>query len=308
MAEFNRTSRTIGSWLRNKASTELNKVNNPLVRSGLGSIVNAIDPRILGGGQFGDANVFRGEFDQRAAELMAELDQAASPSKAITTGSDNLNVNYDWRARLRPKNGGQERFYSAANQVQGGFEDSLMRPIQESNGLVFMNTPSVFLASSADYASHQGQGMQYPVNTYQSSRTAEITVNSEFTANDIYEARYFLAMKSFLQTSVKGYFGNQALSDGTAGSPPPVLLFEYLGEHGFNKVPVVVVQYSISFPPGVDYVPVELDHGNEGTVTYVPTQSDVSVTLMPQYTPRKLRNNFDVQGIANGKNYTDGFI
>jgi hypothetical protein len=71
---------------------------------------------------------------------------------------------------------------------------------------------------------------------------------------------------------------------------------------------VVVNQYSISFPPNVDYVPVELNHGNEGTVTYVPTQSDVSVTLMPQYTPRKLRNNFDVQGIANGKNYTDGFI
>ena len=307
MALFDRTTRTIGSWLRNKASTELNRINDPLIRSGVGSIVNAIDPRVLGGTQFGDANLFRSQFEQRALDLMSELDQASNPDSSITQDGDNLSVNYDWRARIRPKKGGAQRFYAAASSVAGGFDDYLMRPLQESGGFVFIHTPNVYQSSTANYQAAHGQGQQYPINTYNNSQTAEITVTGKVTANDIYEARYFLGIKAFLQTAVKGYFGNNAMVDGTAGSPPPVLLFEYLGDHGFNKVPVVVTNYSILFPENVDYVPVEMNHA-QGTVTYVPTISDISVTLTPQYTPRKIRAKFDVEGIANGKNFTDGFI
>ena len=88
------------------------------------------------------------------------------------------------------------------------------------------------------------------------------------------------------------------------GAPPPVLLFEYLGDHGYNKVPVVVSHYNFTYPNDVDYVPVEV----QGTVTYVPTLMQIVITLSPQYTPSKIRRRFDVNALANGEAYRDGFI
>ena len=54
----------------------------------------------------------------------------------------------------------------------------------------------------------------------------------------------------------KSYFGEQAIQDGKYGTPPPVLIFEYLGHHGFNKVPVILSGYSIELNDSVDYIPV----------------------------------------------------
>ena len=299
---FDITKRTVGGWLSNKASEALSKIDNPIVRSGVGSIVNAIDPRILGAGQINDGNIFEAQYTRRATDLYNELNQVASPSNFITRDLFNSGIaeGYDWRARLRPKRGGQDRFYSP----QGGFEDYLMRPIKESNGLVWANTPTVMQMATANYNSHSGQGMQYPVRSYQDTSPADITVTGTFTANDIYEARYFLAMQTFLKIAVKGDFGDRAVAKQTAGSPPPVLLFEYLGDHGFNKVPVVVTSTSITYEDNVDYVPVVVND----TTTYVPTMAMVMISLSPQYTPSKVRRRFDVGAIANGEAYRDGFI
>lgn len=297
---FDLTKRTIGGFLSNKASEALSKIDNPIVRSGLGSIVNAIDPRILGAGQINDGNIFAAEYDRRAVDLFNELNQAVSPGTRITeTGGEA----YDWRARLRPKRGGQDRFYAAS--ANGGLQDYLMRPIKESNGLVWKYTPTVFVAASANYNSHTGQGMQYPVHSYENSTPPEITVTADFTANDIYEARYLLAVMTFFKIATKGDFGDIAVAKETAGAPPPVLLFEYLGDHGYNKVPVVVGNYSMSLPNDVDYVPVDT---GDSTTTYVPTLVNIVTTLTPQYTPSKVRRRYDVQSIANGVAYRDGFV
>jgi hypothetical protein len=291
-------SKALGGFLRGKATEALNKIDNPIVRSGLGSIANAIDPRILGAAQINDSNIFKAEYDRRAVDLYNELNQASSPSSSITGG---VGDSYDWRARLRPKRGGQDRFYSAG----GNFgNDYLLRPIKESNGLVWNVTPTVLNMSSANYNTHSGQGMQYPVRSYQDSTPTDITVTGTFTANDIYEARYMLAMQTFFKVATKGDFGDIAVAKGTAGAPPPVLLFEYLGDHGFNKVPVVVTSFSMTYEDNVDYVPVVVNN----TTTFVPTIATVLTTLSPQYTPSKVRRRFDVNAIANGEAYRDGFV
>ena len=290
------SNRSIGSWLSNKATEAINKINDPIVRSGVGSIVNALDPQILGAGRVNDGNVFAAEYDKRARDLFNELEEASSPSTRISGSEES----YDWRARLRPKRGGQNRFYSP----EGGLSDYLMRPIKESNGLVWKYTPTVFTAASANYNSHTGQGMQYPVHSYENSTPPEITVTGDFSANDVYEARYLLAVMTFFKIATKGDFGDIAVAKETAGSPPPVLLFEYLGDHGYNKVPVIVSNYSMGLPNDVDYVPVEV----QGTTTFVPTLVNIVTTLTPQYTPSKVRRRYDVNAIANGEAYKDGFI
>ena len=179
-----------------------------------------------------------------------------------------------------------------------------MRPIQESGGMVWQHTPSIFLNGTADYDQKYMQGMNYPINTYFHSRAPEIPVTADFTANDQYEARYMLAVLTFLRIATKGFYGDSAVANGRYGTPPPVMVFEYLGDHGFNKVPVVVTNYQFQLDNNVDYVPVTV----QDTVTYVPTMANILVTLSPTFTPTKLRRKFDLQAVANGALYKDGFI
>ena len=87
-----------------------------------------------------------------------------------------------------------------------------------------------------------------------------------------------------------------------------VLLFEYLGEHGFNKVPVIIKDYSIQLDPEVDYVPVHYKMKGADTVTYVPTSCFISINMSVSYTPKKLRKQFDIKGLTTGAAYSDGFI
>jgi len=117
-----------------------------------------------------------------------------------------------------------------------------------------------------------------------------------------------LAVFNFLKVVTKSFSGDSAVAQGVAGTPPPVLLFEYLGEHGFNKVPVIVKDYSIQYGEDIDYVPVHYKMGSKDTVTYVPTAALVSINLSVNYTPQKLRKRFDITGLTSGQAYSDGFI
>ena len=115
----------------------------------------------------------------------------------------------------------------------------------------------------------------------------------------------------------KSYFGEAALQGedkARYGTPPPVLIFEYLGHHGFNKVPVILSGYSIELNDSVDYIPVTSVVKAKGSdkleeqTTFVPTRANIMVELAPAYTPKKVREKFDVEAFRNGSLYRDGFI
>lgn len=279
-------------------------IDNPLVRGGIQNLLDTALPGLGGGTPDLRDNAFNTLIQQRVAQSAEEFStQIASPTQA-TAGSEALAESYDWRARLRPKKGGEDKFYSrvGVDDALGG--QALMDPIKQSGGMVWQNTPSVFVQGSADYNSAIMQGMNYPIRTFINSNPGDIPVTADFTANDIYEARYMLAIYAFLRTATKAYFGDAAVATGDYGTPPPVLLFEYLGDHGFNKVPVIISNYSIQYPDNVHYVPVTVGD----TVTYVPAVSNIVVNLQPTYTPHKLRRRFDLDAVRSGAAYKDGFI
>ena len=226
--------------------------------------------------------------------------------------------NYDWRARLRPKYGGRDLFWKGAIEVEstdvnrrGDMEnvDYLLRPLYQTGGLVWQDTPNIFYAADVNYASQPFQGSNYPLNVYVNSNPPDFPILSKFTANTIDEARYLLGVIHFTKIATKSYFGDSAVVDGLYGTPPPVLLFEYLGDHGFNKMPVIITQYSVNYDPEVDYIPVvtSVQGGGKEEVTYVPTMAEISITIRPQYAPHKLRKRFDLRSFTTGKNYDKGF-
>jgi len=289
------------SRVNNIAGGAVGKIKNPILRGAAGQLLDGLLPGFGGGTPNFAESVFKENFNEKIQnEVKKATEQVGQIQVNNVLGKENiLTDSFDWRARLRPKSGGVKKFYG---ELESG--DHLLRPLQESNGIVWQYTPTIFLSGSAEYNEALMQGMNYPINTYISSRPPEIPITADFSANDIYEARYLLAIMSFLKICTKSYFGDDAVAKGTAGTPPPVLLFEYLGDHGFNKVPVVVSNWSMQLPDNVDYVPVVVNN----LTTYVPTLTNILINLKPQYTPHKLRRRFSVEGITSGAAYTDGFI
>ena len=218
----------------------------------------------------------------------------------------------DWRARLRPKGGRSSKFWKGENALlpndSGAAKpDYLLRPLYDSGGLVWQYTPNIFVSGRANYNMAEFYGSNYPLVTYTNSTPPQLVVVEDFTANTIDEARYLLAVMHFLKVATKSFYGDQAVADGMYGTPPPVFLFEYLGDHGFNKVPVVITDYQYQLGDDVDYVPVKTGAVGDET-TYVPTVSNISITLQPSYTPHKLRKKFDLNKFTTGANYKHGFI
>jgi hypothetical protein len=299
---WNSTQRSIDSFLSNKAANALGGIKNPFIKDIAGGLLNSFIPGFGGGIPDFRESAFSTLVDKRQRAVDNQLKSVISVYRD-SEAAGALQNTYDWRARLRPKSGGKEKFYSAGTDA-----DYLLRPIKESNGLVWQYTPSVTMGGTVEYNQTLLHGMNYPINTFINSRPNEINITGEFTANDIYEARYMLAMLIFMRISTKAYFGDAAVAEGTFGTPPPVMLFEYLGEHGFNKVPVVITSYGTTLPDDIDYVPVVCGPGEMTTVTYLPTKLNLSVTLTPSYTPHKVRSRFNLTDVTNGKAYKRGFI
>jgi len=288
------------------------------IREDIGKLPGEL-PRLVGGGldaflpglgggppDYSDntyANLIRIKYAQSENEELALRGNPVPSSGALKTSRD-------WRARLRPKKGGAAQFYSRL-----GSNDYLLKPIEETGGLVWQYTPTIYLSGSANYSQADPQGSNYPINTFVNGRAPDLSLTADFTANDAYEARYLLAVLVFLRVATKAYYGDSAVASGRYGTPPPVLLFEYMGDHGFNKVPVVITNYTMQLPDDCDYVPVvtginsdsDGTDGNSGNeVTYVPTVTNLTVTLTPTYTPHKLRRRFNLEELTNGKLYNDG--
>lgn len=293
--------RALVSRVQGFAGEALGKIKNPILGAAAGQLLDGILPGFGGGTPDFSESVFKENFNKKVETVVQKATEQVATIQVnnVRDSTNPLTDSYDWRARLRPKSGGVKKFYG---ELEGG--DHLLRPLQEAGGLVWQYTPNIFLSGSAEYNEALMQGMNYPINTYISSRPPEIPITADFSANDIYEARYLLAIMSFLKICTKSYFGDDAVAKGTAGTPPPVLIFEYLGDHGFNKVPVVVSNWSMQLPDNVDYVPVVVNN----QTTYVPTLTNILINLKPQYTPHKLRKRFSVEGITSGAAYTDGFI
>jgi len=292
--------KSVNGFLNNKIGKEMGKLD-PRISGLIGNFFPG-----LGGGleNYGD-NSFLSAIENSAEDLRNNVANAGIVS--ARSGKGRGTESYDWRARLRPKDMGIAQFYGRQN-TDGVTDAYLMDPLKKMGGMVWQTTPQIYLAGQVDYNEHLGHGMNYPVYTYNNSRPPPLPVTAEFYANDVYEAQYLLAVIHFIRTCTKSYFGESAISSGQYGTPPPVLLFEYMGDHGFNKVPVIMRSYSIELPDSVDYIPVVSVVGGEEQTTFVPTRTNIMVDLAPAYTPKKVREKFDLDAFRAGSLYKDGFM
>jgi len=223
----------------------------------------------------------------------------------------------DFRARLQPKS------VKAAQDILGKRElgnQNILFPLYSTNGVLFPYTPSISTGSVVDYDPSAFIHSNYGYNAYIRSYPKPISITASFTAQSNDEALYLLAVLHFFRSVTKSYFGINPYNK--AGTPPPVLLFNYLGQYQFNNVPVLIKNFEYTYDGNIDYVPVYTDapmptlanigvavgSSCTGGYTYVPTHLTVSLELDTQYTPIDLRNNFNLDDFRSGKLIGKGYI
>ena len=159
------------------------------------------------------------------------------------------------------------------------------------------------------------KGANFPVYTYMNSSPPMLPLIVQFTATTKEEAKYMLAAWRFFNILTQSDFGEQAVLTGKAGSPPPVLQFSYLGPFGFDRVPVLMTDFNVIIGNNVDMVPVEhpvsedfieASAFSKKNVTFMPVEVEFTINMVPQYSPRRVRKDFNLDSMRQGRNI--GFL
>jgi hypothetical protein len=170
-------------------------------------------------------------------------------AKAQATAQDQSDYasQQDWRVRLKLAPG-SNYLYNAPNP-------GILGPLASkggTDGVIFPYTPGINITYSADYQSENLTHTNYTINQYKASHVDAITITAEFTAQDVFEANYLLAVIHFFKSATKMFYGQD--SNPKNGTPPPLCYLFGYGGWQFDNHPLAIQQFSYNLPPDVDYI------------------------------------------------------
>jgi hypothetical protein len=218
-------------------------------------------------------------------DLVSKLRGQSLPAGAeLFTGTGeamNLNITTpeDWRVRI-------------ATQFSYFKSSPMFAKLEDTGGVVFPVLPTVSLATSANYTNIEPIHNNYPFPAYKNSQVDDISIDGQFPCETENDAAYWIAATTFFRTMTKMFYG---VGDH-AGNPPPVCYLYGYGSNIFDKVPVVVKNFSVDMPKDVQYIKCSTYMSH---TTWVPMLSNISVTLQPIYNRANLRK-FSLQSYASG--------
>jgi len=213
-------------------------------------------------------------------------------ASAATAKSVNVPAASDLRARLRPKP------HPVANALGLGTGPAAV--LRKTGGMVWPYTPTITYSQDVQYADLSPVHSNQEILAYTRTPAVKLTVAGNFTSQTIEEAIYNVGCIHFLRIITKMSFGSSINPE--PGTPPPVLIFEAHGGAMFKNLSVVVTQFSVTFPPDVDYMSVNIPQAG---ISRVPSVFDITVGMTVQRTPKKLRE-WSLDTFRNGGFLTQG--
>ena len=112
MGILDNTFKAIDSKLNNITGKAVSGINNKYLRAGAQNLLDTFLPGFGGGTPDFRDNAYADLINARVAQTAAEQNNIIAQAVMSET-NESLKSNYDWRARLRPKNGGADKFYSS---------------------------------------------------------------------------------------------------------------------------------------------------------------------------------------------------
>ena len=212
---------------------------------------------------------------------------------AVTTGQSTtslVSTEDDWRIRisLPPRS---EIFYQNKKASQ-----LALKPLVDSgiNGVVFPYVPQIQVAHNARYSEQGLTHSNFKQYYYEGSDVAAITISGDFTAQNEKEAAYVMACVYFLRACTRMWFGQSASLP--VGTPPTIVYLDGYGQFYFPHVSTVITNFTHTLPADVDYIPMR----QFGQDTRVPTFSQLSVTLQPVYSRKRIHEDFNLDYLSQG--------
>jgi len=183
-----------------------------------------------------------------------EQDQANFPSKE------------DWRVRLS--------LTPEAKYLYAGSNPGILAPLKATNGVIFPYTPAISVNYAANYEATNIVHSNYKIFQYTNSSVDQVTIASDFTCQDTFEANYLLAVIHFFRSMTKMFYGQD--QNPKAGTPPPLCYMYGMGSYQFSAHPLAITGFSYSLPTDVDYIPTT-SAMPAGTPTPPPNKATLSI-------------------------------
>lgn len=286
---FNQVSGTISNFssaLNNSPFVRtVNKVSNVVnnVRGATSAIDNLVNGSVTNISGFGTAT-------RMVSNAIQGVTAGANPSNKTFTPATSANPvskrigessSGEWRVRLE-----------VPSQIASS---PVLKPlVTTGNNMVFPFNPVIIFSQSADYNEISPTHTNYAFHAYQGSKVDSMQITGEFYTENEDDGRYWIACVHFLRTMTKMFYGN----GDNLGNPPMVSRLNGYGDHVLNDIPVLITNFTVDLPADVDYISclVPKEGGKEN---YVPTQSQISVTVVPNYA-RSAHSQFNLTDFANG--------
>lgn len=256
---------------------------------------------------FGKAKRLKGDL-KKFIDGKLNIDSSAT-SVTMNTNGNTGGGNQDWRVSLSMPQ-------SITQMIAG--EKTLLDPLKATgNRLVFPYTPTILVGQSANWNPMQPVHTNYPFYAYENSRVDQMTISAHFYVQNEMEARYWVAAVHYLRSMTKMSYG---LSPNK-GAPPPVVRLNGYGDFTFKDVPVIIQNFTFDLKEDVDYISTKLtaeESGTSdgqssvastgGTYAWAPTESLMTIGVVPQYSRTK-QAQFDLADfVKNGGTKGSGFI
>jgi len=263
---------------------------------------------------------------------MATTNVSSINSGSLLTGSSGLGKK-DYRLKI-----------SLADSSTNGYlyndttAPDIMKPIRDTNGVIFPYTPQINVTYSANYENYDVTHSNYKLHTYRNSSVDNISIIGDFTAQDTTEANYVLAVIHFFRSVTKMFYGKD--SEPRNGSPPPLCYISGNGAYAFEKHPIAITNFVLNYPNDVDYINAGvitvnnnslqnytaplvtrkarkealrrsgLDSGgvaaartpisNDNEITKIPTKMTISINAIPIVTRNDISNRFSLKAYGSG--------
>jgi hypothetical protein len=185
-------------------------------------------------------------FFETARGIEAELVNARS--QATQQDAVNFQQEADWRVRLSLATGSTYLY----KDPQAYLFDSILLPLLQTDGVIFPYTPAISVSYNASYAASDVTHSNYSIYSYTNSKVSEITIGCDFTAQDMFEANYLLAVIHFFRSATKMFYGQD--ENPRNGTPPPLCYLTGLGAFQFDQHPLAITGFTYTLPTDVDYI------------------------------------------------------
>jgi hypothetical protein len=227
-------------------------------------------------------------FDNKKPNSVVDVEKER---EALRKNNYGFSLKQDTKVRLFAPRGKEDSVYGYADKF-----NNILTILHSTQGIVFPYTPTITESQSAEYAQTQLVSSNQDYYAYKTTGSTKINVTGDFILETQYDGEYMLAVIHFMRVITKSHFGKR--DTAKAGLPPPILHLSAYGKYMYDHLPVILASRNITFDHDIDYINVT---DGQGFVTKVPKKFSLSLELIVQNTPRRMREEFNLDEFRTGQ-------